>query len=186
MAFSEKELAFNEIYDSTNKVALTLITAKCCNIEDINDIFQETYAEIFAVIDKKGIDYIENPEAFVRRIVKQKIYRYYSATQRLKMQISIIQTDKDGKEFDISDSVIDELSIEENYILTERIDEVREFLKNKPILTRKVFHLFYSLDKTIPEIAELLEVGQSTVKNHIYRTLKEVRDEFSEREGVFA
>lgn len=184
MNVNNAESTFNRIYDSTSKSALALITAKCCNTEDISDIFQETYTELFLIISKKGEEYIKNPEALIKHIVKQKIYRHYSAAKRLKMQISTIQSDNDGNEFDISDSAIDELSIEENYILSEQIEEVRIFLKSKPLLTRKIFHLYYSLDKTIPEIAELLEIKQSTVKNHIYRTVKEVRDEFKQREKV--
>lgn len=186
MAKQEIELAFNEIYNSTNKAILAYITAKCCNIEDISDIFQETYTEVFLVINKKGINYIKVPEAFVKRLAKQKIYKHYSASERRKMQISIIQTDKNGEEYDVSDRVINEISIEENYILTEKIDEVQKFLQSKSVLTRKIFHLFYTLDKTIPEISELLDVKQSTVKNHIYRTVKEIKEKFSEKEGILS
>ena len=184
MALSDKELYFNKIYGESHKAVITQITAKCCNTEDINDIFQETYAELYNVIDSKGIDYIRNPEAFLRKIVKQKIYKHYSAAQRLKMHISIIQVNKNGEEFDISDTVIDEISLEESYILDEKIDEIRKFLKKKSVLTQKIFHLFYSLDKTIPEISQLLGVSQSNIKNHIYRTIKEVREEFTEGEKV--
>ena len=85
------ETAFNKIYDSTNKKVLALITAKCCNTEDINDIFQETYIELYSTICNKGTDYIKNPEAFLSHIVKQKIYKHYSMAERFKMQISLHQ-----------------------------------------------------------------------------------------------
>ncbi len=184
MKTKNNETAFNKIYDSTNKKVLALITAKCCNTEDISDIFQETYIELYSVINNKGVDYIENPEAFLAHIVKQKIYRHYSVAQRFKMQISLHQLDKDGKEFDISDTVINEMSVEESYVLKEEVDEITSYLNSKPQITKKIFHLYYSLDKSIPEIAELLEIGQSSVKNHIYRTLKDIQENFKKEEGV--
>lgn len=184
MKTKNNETAFNKIYDSTNKKVLAHITAKCCNTEDISDIFQETYIELYSVINNKGVEYIENPEAFLLHIVKQKIYKHYSVAQRLKMQISLHQIDKNGKEFDISDTVINEMSVEESYILKEEVEKITEYLNRKPQVTKKIFHLYYSLDKSIPEIAELLEIGQSSVKNHIYRTLKEIQEFFKKEEGV--
>ncbi len=178
------EQVFNEIYESTNQSILAFITAKCCNVSDVSDIFQETFTEIYLIINKKGEDYIENPEAFAKRIAKQKLYRYYSAKERLKMQISNIQLDKNDEEVDLTDTIADNYSLEDDFLGKEQLNEVANFLKEKDMLTRKIFHLFYSLDKQIPEIAQLLNINQSTVKNKLYRTLNEIRKNFSMKEGV--
>lgn len=178
------EQVFNTIYEDTSQSVLAFITAKCCNVSDINDIFQETYTEIYLTINKKGEKYIENPQAFAKQIAKQKIYRYYSARERLKMQISINQTDKNDEEFDLTDTIADDYSLEDDFLGKEQLQEVAQFLKEKDMLTRKIFHLFYSLDMQIPEIAELLNINQSTVKNKIYRTLNEIRKNFNVKEGA--
>ncbi len=178
------EEVFNEIYNNTNQSTLAFITAKCCNLNDVNDIFQETYTEIYSTINKKGPNYIENAEAFTRKIAKQKLYHYYSAKERLKIQISNIQTDINDEEVDLTDSIAMDYSLEDEFLGKEQISEVANFLKEKDLLTRKIFHLFYSLDKQIPEIAELLSINQSTVKNKIYRTINEIRKNFKVKEGA--
>lgn len=38
---------FNEIYDKTYKKILLYVLKRCSNIEDVSDILQETYAEIY-------------------------------------------------------------------------------------------------------------------------------------------
>lgn len=184
MVREKSESAFNEIYDTTEKSVLSYITAKCCNIDDINDIFQETYTELFIIISEKGTDYIKSPIAFVMKIAKQKIYRYYSAKERLKMQISMIQIDKDDKEYNITDLTEPKFSTEENYFAKEQVEEIADFLAEKDLLTRKIFYLFFSQDLTIPEISELLGISQSTVKNRLYRTLNTIKENFQQKEGV--
>ena len=84
----ERRLVFNEIYDSTKNMTLAYITAKCRHVEDVNDIFQDTYTELFQVLTKRGPDYIKNSKAFVMRIAKRKIARYYSLLDRLRNFVS--------------------------------------------------------------------------------------------------
>ena len=69
---------FGEIYNSTNKAVLTLITAKCGRTADISDIFQETYLDLYKILDERGADYVIHKKAYVLRIAKRKIARYYS------------------------------------------------------------------------------------------------------------
>ena len=69
---------FNDIYDSTTRKVLVYITAKCSSPADIHDIFQETYMELYSILVKKGPDSIQNSEAFVMKLAKQKLSRYYS------------------------------------------------------------------------------------------------------------
>ena len=45
---------FNRVYDSTHKAVHAYMVAKCGNLEDVSDIFQETYLELYQFIQKKG------------------------------------------------------------------------------------------------------------------------------------
>ncbi|MGM9979380.1 MAG: hypothetical protein ACI33J_11320 [Clostridium sp.] len=65
---------FDNIYDKTYKKLLLYILKRCSNIEDVSDIIQETYAEVYLTINKKGIDYIKNYDSFVIKIAKTKIF----------------------------------------------------------------------------------------------------------------
>ena len=165
---------FNEIYNSTHKAVLTFITAKCARTADISDIFQDTYMELFCVLQKRGTGYILSDKAFVLRLAKQKLARYYSLQERLKMFVSSAAVDTDCEDANIN--------FEASTFLTEdfavdqvMLDAAKEFIHTRPETVQKVFYLFYDIGLTIPEIAKALAISESNVKNKLYRSLKELR-----------
>jgi RNA polymerase sigma-70 factor (ECF subfamily) len=173
---------FNNIYDTTNRKVLGFIT-KCSNTSDIRDIFQDTYMELYTVIVKRGLGYIENSEAFVMRIAKQKVYRYYSLLDRLKFAAPLFVADNDGNEINIADLESDDYSLDISMLNRALIEDIRREISTKPQIVQKIFFMRYSLDMTIPEIAELLSVGESYVKNKLYRTISELRKLYVGKEG---
>jgi RNA polymerase sigma-70 factor (ECF subfamily) len=166
---------FDEIYDSTNKAVLALITAKCGRTADINDIFQDTYMELYNVLSKRGADYVEHEKAFVLKIARQKIAKHYSLLERLKIFISMTAVNDDGDEVDLSDFESDSFLTEDftvNHIL---LDSAQQFINTKSEDIQKIFYLMYGVGLSIPEIAQALSMRESNVKNKLYRTLKELR-----------
>jgi len=172
---------FDEIYNSTNKAALAYITIKCKNTFDIADIMQDTYMELYQVLDKRGAGYIKNEKAFVLRIAKQKISRYYSLLERLRIFVSISVTDEGENEIELTDFEADTFSLEDYTVNKVLLEKLRQFVQSKPEDVKKVFYLFYDAGLTVPEIANALSMGESNVKNKLYRTLKEVRNLLKER-----
>lgn len=167
---------FDEIYNSTSKAVLAFITAKCGRTADINDIFQDTYLELYQVLSKRGADYVTNGNAFVLRIAKQKIARHYSLLERLRFFISMTTTNKDGKEVELSDLEADAFLTEDFTVNQILLESARQFIQQKPEDVKKIFYLFYDVGLTIPEIARMLALSESGVKNKLYRTLKELRN----------
>ena len=45
---------FDKIYEKTYKYVLKYIVCKCSNMEDVNDIIQETYLELYNAIVKNN------------------------------------------------------------------------------------------------------------------------------------
>ncbi|MFA9399081.1 MAG: RNA polymerase sigma factor [Clostridiaceae bacterium] len=174
---------FNDIYDSTNRKILSFITAKCNNTSDISDIFQDTYMELYKVITKRGLDYIKNSDAFVMKIAKQKLYRYYSLFDRLKSIIPMLTINDKGEEVNIVDLEMLDFVIEEKIFEDALVTQINEFISEKSKDIQKIFYLFYYLDMTIPEIAKLLSMNESNVKNKLYRTLKELRKLYFRKDG---
>ncbi len=164
----ELDRKFNEIYDSTYRATLIYVTAKCRNTEDIADILQETYTELYTVMCRRGADYIKDADAFVRKVAKSKVYRHYSLFERIRDNIAATELDEVFAEdsFDLENTVIDKLTVE----------EVDKHIFSKPQVTQKIFCMYFSLDMTISEIAKALDVGESYVKNKLYRTLGELRE----------
>lgn len=166
---------FDEIYDSTSKPVLAFITARCRRTADISDIFQETYMELYQVLLRRGADYVTNDKALVLRIAKRKIARHYSLWQRLQIFTSLTATNSDGEEVEMPDSAADAFLTEDFAIDQILLEAAWQFIREKPEDIKKVFYLFYGVGLTIPEIAKALGIGESGVKNKLYRTLKELR-----------
>lgn len=168
---------FNEIYDKTYRYCLIFVTSKCSNTQDISDILQETYLSLYRILAQKGRAYIQNPEAYVIRIAKSKIYKYYSLQDKLKCFIPLFRENEEGEEYmeESLNSDLLENSLENVVVEKESLDKIWQLLKKKPQGVQKVFFLFYYADLSIPEIAQRLKLNESTVKNWIYRTTQEFR-----------
>ena len=169
---------FNDIYDSTNRKVLVYITAKCGSPSDIHDIFQEVYAELYSVLIRKGPDYIQNSEAFVMRIARQKLARHYSMMDRLKTLLPL-SAPAEREESPAAELELESFSIDDQICSRDLAARVYDRLSTKSADVRKVFYLYYSLGLTIPEIAKQLSMTESNVKNKLYRTLNELRKFYS-------
>jgi len=167
---------FDEIYNCTNKAVLAFITAKCGRITDVGDIFQETYMELYRVLDKRGADYVTNEKALVMRLARQKISRHYSLMERLKMFVSISPANDGDDGVDLLDFAAEDFLTEDAAVNNVLYEDVRRIIKSKPDDVQKVFYLMYEVGLTIPEIAKALSIKESNVKNKLYRTLKELRN----------
>ena len=71
-----------------------------------------------------------------------------------------------------------DIDLEANFINKENIEEIWDYLNNKDVLIAKIFYLYYALGLKISEISTELKMNESTVKNYIYRTLKELNKKF--------
>lgn len=172
MTHQDQNAFFNELYDATQEKVLIYIIVKCGNTEDIADIFQEIYTEVISVIRKCGIEYLKAPEAFVMMIAKRKVYRHYNILKRLGR----LGEKCDFEEVELDNICIENVSFDENMMTKLTAKKAVDYLSEKDELTQKIFYLYYYMDKPIREIAELLSVKESNVKNRLYRTLKELRE----------
>ena len=55
------------------------------------------------------------------------------------------------------------------------VAKVWKYLKQKDLITAKIFYLYFAVDLKITEISKDLELNESNIKNRIYRTLKELK-----------
>ena len=169
---------FNEIYDSTNKIILAFITARCGNTSDVSDIFQDTYMELYQIMGKRGADYVTDGKALVFKIAKQKLTRHYSLMKRLQMFVSVNRENDDGEseETEISDADVNSFSTEDYVTDQIMLDNAKKLIKQKSPEVEQIFYFFYDMGLSIPEIAQTLSISESSVKNKIYRTINEIRD----------
>lgn len=162
-------LDFENIYQRTYDNTLKFIVIKCNNIDDINDIIQDTYIELYHKLQRKNID-VENEKNYIVGIAKNIIKRHYRKIKNENNEISINEYE--------NMEVSDDINIEDNFITQENAKDVWNYIENKDIITTKVFYLYYILGYKIEEIAEEMNLNLSNVKSRIYRNIKEMKKIF--------
>jgi len=154
---------------------LALITARCGCTESISDIFQETYMELYKLLVNRGAEYVTHEKALVMRIAKRKLAKHYTLLSRLKNFVSMTAATEEDNEVDLTEFEADDFCTEDFAVNSIMLENARQLIKSKPLDVRKVFYLMYDVGLTIPEIARVLSMSESNVKNKLYRTLKELR-----------
>lgn len=167
-----KEKLFNELYEETFDEISKYVICSCSDINDINDIIQNIYMDIFKIINKDNYDLLN--KSYIKAIARNKIKDYYR--QSYKEKVVSLFTKETIEEY--QDEKIDI----EKYIVTKYdINKVWKYLKNKPQLA-KIFYLYFDFGLTIPEISKELNISESNVKNYLYRTLKKLKKYMKEDE----
>ena len=159
---------FEKVYNDTYNRTLKYIVIKCNNIEDVNDIMQDTYLELLNKIKRNKLEKVENIENYILGIASNIIKRHYTK----KKKENIISYDEENS---VELLISDDFDLEENIITKDNIDKIWSYIKGKELIIIKIFYLYYGLGLKISEIARALEIGESNIKNKIYRTLKELK-----------
>lgn len=159
---------FEKIYQETYQHTLRFIIVKCNNIEDVNDILQDTYMELLKVIKKKKALEIEHINSYIMGIANNIIKRYYHKKKKDNI-VSYYAENNQNSEAE------DSFDLEQDIMTKENVKEVWKYVKNKDLTTTKIFYLYFAMGLKISEIAKELELTESNVKNKIYRTLKELK-----------
>lgn len=163
---------FEILYNNTYKNILKYTICHCKNLDDANDIIQDVYTDLYKVIAKKKHINLNNAESYLIAIAKNKIKGHFSS---LNFQCPIQL--EDGSSWQISDNEID---IEEGLITKDNVLHIWNYLKNKSELTAKIFYLYYVMEIPIKTISFDLGLTESNIKNHLYRTQKELKRIFKE------
>ena len=112
--------------------------------------------------------------AYIIGIAKNILKRYYRNKYKEKSKLLYI-----SKDIENSDVImVSDINLEADVINKENIEEIWSYLNNKDIIIAKIFYLYYALGLKISEISKELKINESTIKNYIYRTLKELNKIF--------
>ena len=89
---------FQQIYNTSYQRVLRYIICKCSNMEDVNDLIQDTYIELYRNIQKKGKMKLDNYTNYIIGIAKKRIIRHYGLLYRFSF-ISLNQEETDDKAY---------------------------------------------------------------------------------------
>lgn len=126
-------------------------------------IVQETFLKLW--LGRDQLPGIENPSAWIYRIAANQCYKV------LRRKVLAEQSQPAGHEENLQDTVD----------LRELNSLVKEAVSTLSGQRHKVYMLSREAGMTIPQIAVILELSPSTVKNTLVSALKSVRDYLEER-----
>lgn len=157
------EQTFQSIFDDTKTDIYRYIAAKCRCIDDIDDIFQDTYMGVYVYL--KGGGDIDDPSAFTKTVAKRTLIKYYNLVKRLKLLEQRLEP------VDLRSDTHSEL-----------IDLVNELIMKKNKRVQRVFFMRNSLQLTFDEIAKELGIKTNTVQKIYYRTVEDIRRRLEKEE----
>ena len=104
---------FEQIYKDTYNYVLKYIISNCANMQDVNDIIQDTYVGFYTSC-KKGKK-INNYYSYLIGIADKKIKDYYRA--RYKRRFLFFPTIiKDNEEKELINLIPSDYNLEKNYL----------------------------------------------------------------------
>lgn len=153
------EKIFKEYYNELCFISLHYVN----NLEEAEDVVQEVFVKI---LSQDKVKNIRNPKAYLRIAVRNTSIRYI---ERRKKTVQL--------EEEISD-IPDVITSEDQAELMEKEAELYRHIKNLPEACRKVFLLCVIDGLKYYEASEKLNISVNTVKTHIRKAYKLLRESF--------
>lgn len=160
---------FDELYYKTYPKILKYVVCNCFNIDDVKDIVQNVYLDVYKKLQKNIII----NDAYIYGIARNKVKDYYRLNFRVKL-LSLFQDKNNSDDVMLIDNVPSNINIEKDIIIKDDLDSIWKFLKKKKIIIQKIFYLYYYENMNIKAISKTLNISESNVKDYLYRTLKEL------------
>ena len=177
----DARLLFDDIYRRNQAAVLRFITAKCLSISDIDDIYQDTFLNVYRSLCNTEKP-IENEEAWVISIAKKSISRYYGLLAKLRGRMSDSLSRLPDKK--LLEEIPAEVDVEMLVADRSLCDDIFDTVSSMPPDVQRIVYMYFILDMTPGEIARELKLHESTVKNRLYRTLDRIRRSYKRRETL--
>ncbi|MFK3984576.1 RNA polymerase sigma factor [Micromonospora sp. NPDC050397] len=145
------ETSIGELYQACYRRLVTQVYAFTVDLTEAQDVVQEAFAR--ALARPRGLDDVDNPEAWLRTVAVNVVRRRWRRRQLLD---TILRRDRPV------------LRLVEAAPGPERTD-LREAMADLPVGYREVLVLHYFADLPVDEVAEVLGVAVGTVKSRLHR-----------------
>lgn len=166
--------AFEEFYKLTSSRAYFLALKITQNEQDAEDILQESYIKVLEKINE--IDTSQNVTSWFLKIVSNK------SKDLLKSKSRIVFEDEEETVFDEIPEEKAEFCPEENLNQEELRLEVMAAIDELTAEKRACIMMMYFGDMSVKEIAESIEVPESTVKNRLFTARKDLKNKFEKND----
>jgi len=169
---------FDEMYGSTYNYVLKFVISKCDNLDNIEDIMQNIYVKLYLTIEKNSF-YVDNPRGFLIKLAKNELFNYYSLKNKLKV---IACSSLEGNDKNYIEEIVDEnINIEADFVNRFNNEIIWNEIQKENLTSKKILALHFLEDMKLLEIAEVLNLPESTVKSKMYRSLKKIKNRLEEQ-----
>lgn len=165
---------FEKIYGLYVDQIFRFAYLKVSSKDEAEDITSQTFLRFWKHFSKEK-KRPQNPKAFIYKTATNLIIDYYRKTKTKK--------GKDGssakKEVSVEDIVIEdrEMRADQKLVIKAEIEDVRKALSKINEDYQNAIIWYYLDELTIPEIADLLEKSETSVRVLIHRALNSLKEE---------
>jgi RNA polymerase sigma-70 factor (family 1) len=154
--------AFREIYNRYWKKLYHTALAKTHTQEIAEELVQNIF---IAVWEKRSVAKIEYLESYLVRAMKYKIINYMQSVLAKENHLKIID-----------DHTIKEQNDSETQLLLHELNlAIHNAIEKLPAKTKVIFKLSREENRTVKEIAQLMNLSEKAVEYHITQSLKLMR-----------
>ena len=168
--------AFEEFYKLTSPKAYFIALKITQNEHDAEDILQESYMKALEKINE--IDTSQNISSWFLKIVSNK------SKDLLKSRNRLVFDDEEERFFDEIPEEKTEFCPEESLNQEELRLEVMAAIDELTAEKRACIMMMYFGDMSVKEIAESIEVPESTVKNRLFTARKDLKSRFEKNGNI--
>lgn len=165
-------IQLEQCIDEYGKDVYTFCSQITGNREEAEDLYQDTFLK--AVELKGKIDYNNNPRSYLVSVALRiwKNRRRKFAWRKRIAEICAFTEEA------VQDEVLgEEESVEQTVLKNELEEQVRKAVDDLPEKFRIPVYLYYTLQLSVEEIANVMEIPQGTVKSRLHKARALLRRE---------
>ncbi len=177
MLFSNKNKIkkdFEKVYDSNIEHIFRFAYLKVSSKDDAEDITSRAFLKLWEAINDKKKSNIKNYRAFLYKITRNLIIDYYRQNRRKEDDNKLTKQQVSFEKVVIIDR---EMRADEKAVINSEIEEVKNALSKINEDYQNIIILYYLNELTIPEIADLLDKPESSIRVLVHRALTTLHKE---------
>ena len=155
---------FTELIVEIESDLYNIAKNKVYNINDIDDILQETIIKIY-----KNFDSLKNKESFKAWAIKILLNECNKIHRTRYKEILLFDKIINRNSSQDADCSISNLENELSF---------KDLLKNISIVEQNIFILHYQCNYSIKEISEILNINENTVKSKLKRSKAKIKEKY--------
>jgi RNA polymerase sigma factor (sigma-70 family) len=171
--------AFEDLVRRYQKLCWHVIFRMVRHSEDTQDLCQEAFLRVHQYLHQY------RNESALKSWIAQVAYSVAKRHLERK-RIPLAEPSADADESSALDRVRDDFDMEAATIEGQSADYLHEAIDCLPPLQRTILTLYHLEEMPIAEIAGITGLAEGTIKSHLFRSRKQLRDALNDRMGVAA